>query len=563
MAKLFCQDVIIKKDSSRIEVKLLEIRPTEIKYKLFNYLEGPNIIISTNDVAYIIYSNGQKEVFETKVEPLNSFYLDKPIVWKGDTARSTKYVEPVIGDYIKFNIQLGAVINNAFSNLPSTGLSIRPTPLRQYSGNNKEKYYCNPNIGFNFLFGKNRYIKHVIGINYLRSQGEFDITKSSRTSYDYNGHTYATSSFHYKSTVDFINFVTGVRCTIFRHFNIEFLVAGNLVTNTNEKITGTITTKTYSGGPIAYPISENVEYVNINKNSKENLIMNSSVSLCPKISYEFSIKKQKLGIYYSYNMPHEYFLYWHMFGITYYPFKKLNAAIDDKKTIEINDIKKKIKLFNGMKLNIDAAIVFNRGYTNTHENYSGIKPANPKIYKTGYKFGLNFYHGKTEYFKHYISAYFIESQADLLRRTYMYTYDSNSVNVNEVIKTTTYNSKVYFLNFATGIRFIAFKHLNFDNGIALNMPVYSKNIIQHDETFNRYENHSNTPVTSTSITTEKSNSNDLFIEKTNWLIMSKIGYDFNIKQNKFGLFIEWNSGLDNNSQWHMIGLTYYPFKKLR
>ena len=75
---------------------------------------------------------------------------------------------------------------------------------------------------------------------------------------------YRTGQLHPgKSTVDFINFVTGVRCTIFRHFNVEFLVAGNLVTNTNEKITGTITTKTYSGGPIAYPISENVEYVNI------------------------------------------------------------------------------------------------------------------------------------------------------------------------------------------------------------------------------------------------------------------------------------------------------------
>jgi hypothetical protein len=45
-AKLFCQDTIVKKDSSKTEVKLIEIRPQEIKYKLFNYQSGPIYIIS-------------------------------------------------------------------------------------------------------------------------------------------------------------------------------------------------------------------------------------------------------------------------------------------------------------------------------------------------------------------------------------------------------------------------------------------------------------------------------------------------------------------------------------
>jgi hypothetical protein len=51
----------------------------------------------------------------------------------------------------------------------------------------------------------------------------------------------------------------------------------------------------------------------------------ATVSFCPRISYEFQIKNQKLGIYYSYNIAYEYRLPWNMIGITYYPFKKLRS----------------------------------------------------------------------------------------------------------------------------------------------------------------------------------------------------------------------------------------------
>lgn len=56
------QDQLFKKDNSKIEVKILEINQTEIKYKLFTYQDGPTIIISKKDVALIIYQNGVHEV---------------------------------------------------------------------------------------------------------------------------------------------------------------------------------------------------------------------------------------------------------------------------------------------------------------------------------------------------------------------------------------------------------------------------------------------------------------------------------------------------------------------
>ncbi len=60
------QDQLFKKDNSKLEVKILEISPTEIKYKLFTYQDGPTITILKSDVALVIYKNGTHEVFKDK-----------------------------------------------------------------------------------------------------------------------------------------------------------------------------------------------------------------------------------------------------------------------------------------------------------------------------------------------------------------------------------------------------------------------------------------------------------------------------------------------------------------
>jgi len=66
---LSAQDQLFKRDNSKLEVKILEITPAEVKYKLFTYQEGPTISIARNDVVLIIYQNGQHEVFETVSTP--------------------------------------------------------------------------------------------------------------------------------------------------------------------------------------------------------------------------------------------------------------------------------------------------------------------------------------------------------------------------------------------------------------------------------------------------------------------------------------------------------------
>jgi len=66
------QDVILKKDGSEIEAKVLEITDQQIKYKNFDFQDGPVRNINISEVFVIIYQNGQKEVFNKEPEPIKS-----------------------------------------------------------------------------------------------------------------------------------------------------------------------------------------------------------------------------------------------------------------------------------------------------------------------------------------------------------------------------------------------------------------------------------------------------------------------------------------------------------
>lgn len=58
------QDIILKRDASEIEAKILEISDTELRYKSWTNIEGPTRVLKLSDVFRIKYSNGEVEVFD-------------------------------------------------------------------------------------------------------------------------------------------------------------------------------------------------------------------------------------------------------------------------------------------------------------------------------------------------------------------------------------------------------------------------------------------------------------------------------------------------------------------
>jgi hypothetical protein len=57
------QDTIVKIDGDIIQAKITEINPENIRYKKFNYQDGPIYIVSKSDIQFIKYANGLKEEF--------------------------------------------------------------------------------------------------------------------------------------------------------------------------------------------------------------------------------------------------------------------------------------------------------------------------------------------------------------------------------------------------------------------------------------------------------------------------------------------------------------------
>jgi len=63
------QDTLIKRNGETIAIKLTEINPDNLKYKRFDYQDGPLFTISKEEVKLIIYQNGKKELFDTYIQP--------------------------------------------------------------------------------------------------------------------------------------------------------------------------------------------------------------------------------------------------------------------------------------------------------------------------------------------------------------------------------------------------------------------------------------------------------------------------------------------------------------
>ncbi len=79
------QDTLVLRTGREHVVKVLEINPTEVIYKRFDNLEGPNIIVLKADVAHIVYANGTREEFEEEAPRVPT---DRPVVARSPEARS-------------------------------------------------------------------------------------------------------------------------------------------------------------------------------------------------------------------------------------------------------------------------------------------------------------------------------------------------------------------------------------------------------------------------------------------------------------------------------------------
>lgn len=62
----FAQDIITKKDGTDIKAKVLEVNENEVKYRRYDYLDGPIFTMLKSDILIVRYENGTNDVFNGK-----------------------------------------------------------------------------------------------------------------------------------------------------------------------------------------------------------------------------------------------------------------------------------------------------------------------------------------------------------------------------------------------------------------------------------------------------------------------------------------------------------------
>ena len=65
---LTAQDVIVKKDNSTIVCRIVEVNQTEVVYKKWSNLNGPNFVMNLSDLISINFENGESEKFDSEME---------------------------------------------------------------------------------------------------------------------------------------------------------------------------------------------------------------------------------------------------------------------------------------------------------------------------------------------------------------------------------------------------------------------------------------------------------------------------------------------------------------
>ena len=93
---LDAQDVIVKKDGTKIEAKVIEISPTTVRYRNFTQPEGPDRTIAISSLKEIVYEDGQFDDFSKVQEATSPTVTPNPTITKLPTVIDRKPKDPFL-----------------------------------------------------------------------------------------------------------------------------------------------------------------------------------------------------------------------------------------------------------------------------------------------------------------------------------------------------------------------------------------------------------------------------------------------------------------------------------
>jgi len=92
---VFSQDIITTKRGEDIEAKVLEVDQTVVKYKKYDFQDGPTYTISKNELLIIRYQNGTKDIFVDSEPSVNQRNVSNSVVIPAQAVQHTPSSSPI------------------------------------------------------------------------------------------------------------------------------------------------------------------------------------------------------------------------------------------------------------------------------------------------------------------------------------------------------------------------------------------------------------------------------------------------------------------------------------
>ena len=231
------QDIILKHDGSEIKAKVLEITDQQVKYKDFDFQNGPTRNINISEIFMITYENGQKEVFNkntssskrqsvTNCAKNTAFGLDIGLGGSFYTIykeKSTSSFAPALGirvmhhfnpyfgiDFLKINW-----ITNLFTSGLDDGWTMRLQIMPGIRGNSPAFFKCMSGYAaFRLGYGMDFRVLTVNGASHfeglcLETELGLNLTSTVFAGFAYNCHKYFVSGSDSKLAMHTFSFRLG------------------------------------------------------------------------------------------------------------------------------------------------------------------------------------------------------------------------------------------------------------------------------------------------------------------------------------------------------------------
>lgn len=170
--QLSAQDVILKKDGSKISAKVIEITSTTIKYRNWDQPDGPIRNISITQVDEIIYDNGTWEKFdkpreykEVESKPMES-PREKEKPNKDPLMSNGFFIDGILGAGIRNNTYFQEIYTPNID--PNTGFDLGGTTSIQETKVSDPHFMISVRLGSKWYFGGGESWRPGLQVNWFR-----------------------------------------------------------------------------------------------------------------------------------------------------------------------------------------------------------------------------------------------------------------------------------------------------------------------------------------------------------------------------------------------------------